>query len=84
MLINAQNISATGWDESMQAPWFNTFDGAVVHQYWYDNPQSLSLKYAWAKANQLLGVGPYTFNDVAGAPAPFQEDIWSAFDTFMI
>jgi Di-N-acetylchitobiase len=52
------NVTASGYDENMAAPWFNTFDGKQVEQYWYDSPTSLTLKYKYAKSMKLRGVGP--------------------------
>lgn len=76
------NMSASGKDENMHASWFNTFDGTTVSQYWYDDADSLSLKYSWAKANNVRGVGPYTFEDIDLLPAADRGKIWEAFDAF--
>jgi di-N-acetylchitobiase len=76
------------WDSTMLAPFFNTMenttkDNSLVQQYWYDDSQSLKLKYAWARSNELRGLGPYTFDDLNGAPAQEIQSMWSAFDTFL-
>ena len=76
------NMTSSGTDMNMQAPWFNTFDGEQVSQYWYDDVDSLSLKYAWAKANNLRGVGPFTFEDIDSLPVDHREAMWGAFDHF--
>ena len=72
--------SSTGrrWDAYQGAAWFNTVgDDGAVSQHWYDDVQSLSPKYAYARAQGLRGVGPYTFGDTT-EPAMFE-----AFDAFL-
>lgn len=91
-----QQTGKLRWDVDMQAPFFNTWnvsDGYQVYQYWYDNPQSLSMKFAWAKKNMILGVGPFAFPYIYGNKQSDEEerameddarDMWSAFDSFFI
>ena len=76
------NATAQGYDKSMNAPWFNTFDGKIVSQYWYDNADSLSLKYTYAKSLQLKGVGPFCFEDIDGLDVAERQKIWDAFSHF--
>tara|TARA_B100000524_G_C23628163_1_gene362225 strand:+ start:62 stop:1213 length:1152 start_codon:yes stop_codon:yes gene_type:complete len=82
MLEQLHCCSATGrrWDESQAAPWFNVFAGGTVLQYWYDDPQSLRLKYASARRQGLRGVGPYTFTDADGKGGM----MYQAFDAFLL
>ena len=76
------NATVEGYDKSMNAPWFNTFDGKVVSQYWYDNAESLGLKYTYAKSLQLKGVGPFCFDDIDGLDDQKRQNIWDAFELF--
>jgi di-N-acetylchitobiase len=68
------------WDDNQAAPYFNTVENNETVQYWYDNPQSLRSKYAFAAELGLRGVGPYTFSD---APADEFTDMWDALDVFL-
>ena len=55
------------WDVGQQSPYFN-YRGpgtkGVLHQMWYDDPESLLLKYQFAWTAGLRGTGPYTFDDL--------------------
>jgi di-N-acetylchitobiase len=55
--------STTGriWNKTLSAPFFDykATDG-VVHQVWYDDPESLGLKYDYALANGLRGIAMWT------------------------
>ncbi len=61
----------------------NTFDGATVRQYWYDDARSLGLKASWARDAALGGVGPYTFGYVAALDASARAAVWGSFDAFV-
>lgn len=65
LLDSGQALTPRRWDSSVQSPYFNfqAADGAV-HQMWYDDAESLTLKYQAARALSLRGVGPYTFDDL--------------------
>jgi len=45
------------WDTVSQTPWYRWNDGQKWHQVWYDNAQSLGLKYDLAENYGLQGVG---------------------------
>jgi len=86
--LNSPNGSLTGrmWDTSMQNPYFNYKDEkGVVHQIWYDDPESLNAKYRIAKAAGLRGTGPFTFDmldyktDIGKTQA---AAMWAALHTF--
>lgn len=84
--------STTGrrWDTSMQAPYFNTVEDGKTVQYWYDDPDSLGAKYAYAKRVGLRGVGPFTWADLDSTGdkthnplAPGEaKAMWQALDLF--
>ena len=64
---------ALQWDEASSSPFF---DVNGTHQMWYDDPRSLRLKYAAARARGVGGVGMWT-GDFSTATS-----MWAAFDAF--
>ena len=52
------------YNDSLAAPFFNIVDAATgqTEQLWYDDPASLSVKVAVAKAAGWRGVGPWNFD----------------------
>ena len=60
--------------------------GVKMYQYWFDNADSLRMKYKWAKEQNMVGIGPFTLNNVNihSTPEALQDsiDMWSAFDGF--
>jgi di-N-acetylchitobiase len=82
------NSTLTGrmWDDSVQSVWYNykAKDGAI-HQRWYDDPQSLAMKYAAAKEIGLRGVGPFCYSDIVyDTPLHTQQSMamWDALHSF--
>ncbi|KAG8437213.1 hypothetical protein GDO86_008057 [Hymenochirus boettgeri] len=54
------NSSITGslWDDVQESPFYNYKDVKErLHQVWYDDPKSISLKAAYVKARGLRGIG---------------------------
>jgi len=45
------------WQSNYQVPWYRYQDGSTWHQVWYDDDESLGLKYDQAINKNLLGVG---------------------------
>ena len=45
------------WDATSQTPWYRYNDGASWHQVWFDNADSIRLKFQLAKNAGLQGVG---------------------------
>lgn len=45
------------WDSTSQTPWYRWHDGTNWHQVWFDNAESLGLKYELARDHNLQGVG---------------------------
>ena len=81
-ILQRLRLNSTGgrqWDSTQGAPYFNTVEGNVTVQYWYDDVASLVPKYQYARRAGLRGVGPYVFMDVLGA-TPF----FDAFDAFLL
>ncbi|KAK3235098.1 hypothetical protein CYMTET_54689 [Cymbomonas tetramitiformis] len=93
MAILDSGNSTTGrrWDTSTMSPYFNYFaEDGTLHQIWYDDPESLGLKYRFAREMGLRGTGPYTYDDLdndgsqTGNPKAKQEagDMWKALHVF--
>eukprot|EP00048_Salpingoeca_helianthica_P017748 m.238852 g.238852 ORF g.238852 m.238852 type:complete len:375 (+) comp22080_c0_seq1:91-1215(+) len=87
----ARMLTQLRWDNSTQTPNFNyRGDDGAVHQVWFDNPQSLSIKYALAHTLGLRGVGPFMYdyldNDgkkTRNAKAPAEAAaMWQALHVF--
>ena len=53
-------------DESTETPFFHYVDtkSSKVHQVWYDDEKSSSLKYNVALDLGIRGVGPFTYSDL--------------------
>jgi len=88
VFINKWNVSEIRWDSTQKSPSVNMVRHNKTYQYWFDNAQSLALKYAYAKSKNLRGVGPFQFGDVvydnnADEKSRAQE-MWSAFDAFFV
>ncbi|TSM94613.1 Di-N-acetylchitobiase [Bagarius yarrelli] len=59
-IMKQVNSSMSGrlWDEIQLAPYFNYKDGTgTIHQVWYDDPESISLKAAYLGQQNLRGIG---------------------------
>jgi len=85
-----ENKTSTGrlYDKYLLSPYFNYVKDNVVHQVWYDDPDSLSTKYQYAKERNLLGVGPYelTFLDYTSNSPKVQQqtkEMWEALMKFL-
>jgi hypothetical protein len=50
------------WDTQSQTPWYTWYDGVTWHQVWFDNAESLGLKYQLAQDHGLAGVGMWALN----------------------
>ena len=74
----AASTTGAQWDANQGANYFNTVEGGVTVQYWYDDAESLRPKYAHAASLGLRGVGPFTFVDAKGVDA-----MWRALDAFL-
>ena len=57
-----KSASGRGWDEESKTPYFNYREANQTYQVWYDDPQSLSIKYKVATDMGLGGVGFWTGN----------------------
>jgi len=44
------------WDQHSQTPWYYYYNGSTPHQVWYDDAQSLGLKYDFLLERELQGI----------------------------
>ena len=57
----------------------------AVHQVWYDDAESMTVKYRIAREAGVRGTGPFTFDDLQyGTPEQVEdaESMWKALKTF--
>jgi len=82
-LLKFNSTSGRHWDDNLKAPYFNYKIGSQMHQVWYDDPESLVLKYKLAKSMKLRGVGMWTadFLDYENNPRETKE-MWDAMRIF--
>ena len=82
------NITPIRWDETEKSPFFNIISSNATRQVWYDDPQSLTAKYEYAKSMGLRGVGPFQFDDLVSdysvGETQRAQAMWSAFDAFFL
>lgn len=77
------SISGSQWDEDQQAPYYNYKDpSGQLHQVWYDNPRSISLKAEHIPQYGLRGIGMWNADclDYSGGAVAKQqtEEMWKA------
>ena len=75
--------SGLRWSTAYQSPYFNYIDSVnVVHQVWFDNPNSLGKKYAISADKNLRGVAIWNSDllDYGDLPRGKQETqmMWDA------
>lgn len=74
------------WDASTMTPYFNYKDtNGDVHQVWYDDAESMAVKYRIARESGIRGTGPFTFDDLQYSTAQQREDaasMWKALKNF--
>lgn len=61
----------SGWDSGSETPYKIWKDGSQWYQLWYDDDESISLKYAFTNSRGVAGSGMWALNyDVSS------EDLW--------
>eukprot|EP01084_Bolivina_argentea_P125829 222886_1 len=85
------NITAIRWDDIMKTHFVNIYghnQNTSMMQIWYDDPESLSYKYQYAKSKNLRGVGPYQFGDLIFEHSSDEKEramqMWAALDNFFV
>ncbi|XP_033635365.1 di-N-acetylchitobiase-like [Asterias rubens] len=84
--------STTGriFNETLGSPFFNYVDPTTggIRQLWYDDPESLMIRYSYAKSNQLRGVSMWNadFLDYTGDPVgrALTKAMWDAINSFFL
>jgi len=66
------------WDGVSQTPWYRWYDGQAWHQVWFDNAQSLSLKYQLARDYNLQGIGMWALGYDGS-----RTELWDAIRTYL-
>lgn len=61
------------WDEISQTPWYRWQEGGYWHQVWFDNAESLGLKYELARSHGLQGVGMWALGYDGDRPELWDE-----------
>ncbi|XP_078515398.1 di-N-acetylchitobiase-like [Lissotriton helveticus] len=84
-LMKQVNGSLTGrlWDDGVKSPYFDYKDTTgSLHQVWYDDPQSVSMKALYVKERGLGGIGMWDADclDYSDDPEAVQQtkDMWKA------
>jgi len=65
------------WDSKSSTPYWEQVSGNKRTQGWFDDPQSTTLKYQYAKSKNLLGVGTWYCGCGDG-----DKDLWAALNNF--
>ena len=82
------STSGRVWNASLQSPYFDyvAADGRK-HQVWYDDPQSLTLKYQFARSIGMKGLAFWNVDtlDYSGSPASkaLTDAMWEALSAFL-
>ena len=61
------------WETLSQTPWYCWQEDTIWHQVWFDNAQSLGLKYQLAQDHNLQGVGMWALNYDGARPEMWNE-----------
>lgn len=62
------------WDSNSHTPWYRYFSGGKWYQAWYDDEESIRLKYEYVKSQNLGGIGFWALGWEGNYP-----DIWKVF-----
>eukprot|EP01101_Sappina_pedata_P006978 TRINITY_DN3590_c0_g1_i1.p1 TRINITY_DN3590_c0_g1~~TRINITY_DN3590_c0_g1_i1.p1 ORF type:complete len:384 (-),score=135.90 TRINITY_DN3590_c0_g1_i1:19-1059(-) len=69
----------SGWDESSASPFADIQMSGQVHQFWYDNPNSLALKSELANLMGLRGIGMWNADSVDYDNPVQSSSMWNTF-----
>ncbi|XP_071490541.1 di-N-acetylchitobiase-like [Diadema antillarum] len=85
----ADNSTGRKWSKDYQAPYFDYKNSqtGLMTQVWYDDPESLQLRYNYAKKLGLLGVGPWHGDALDYRDDPVAKNLtqamWAAMASFV-
>lgn len=85
-LVQLSNIDVK-WDARLQSPYFHyKADDATDHQVWYDNVESLSFKYTYARQQTLHGLAIWNIDSLDYSDSPLAQgqtaEMWDALALF--
>ncbi len=80
-LLANDAVDGRQWDEASQTPYFSyQNENGTWHQVWYDDPESLAIKYGVARdALAIRGVGMWNADHLDYTDDQQVEDMWGAF-----
>ncbi|EDV25172.1 uncharacterized protein TRIADDRAFT_25812 [Trichoplax adhaerens] len=83
--LNSNKTSGSKWSNSSQSPYFNYKDAkGAIHQVWYDNPKSLSIKYSYAIKSGIRGIGMWSTDFPNYVQYPKESAaMWKCIDTVL-
>eukprot|EP01133_Synstelium_polycarpum_P001012 gene1012-1150_t len=87
--IYNSTIPTTGeiWSDANTMPYMNYINPTdkLVHQVWYENPQSIAAKVAAIKPFGLGGIAIFQLETIVGTglPANIAQEMWDATATFL-
>ncbi len=67
------DIYGRQWEVFSQTPWYYWYQGGQWHQTWYDDAESLGLKYQLAQDHNLQGVGMWALDYDGSRPELWDE-----------
>ena len=87
LLLLANSSSGRIFDIATASPHFNykASDGSL-HQVWYDDPESLGIKFKYARTQQMAGVAFWNIDSLSYKQEQPQPTLmmWQAIDTFLL
>jgi len=63
------------WDAPSQTPWYHYTSNSVIHQTWYDDGESMALKYRFVKSRNLQGTMIWALGYDNG-----RNELWNAIE----
>lgn len=82
-------LTTTGllYDTTTESLYFTYKNVSVLHQVWFDNPKSLSIKYKYAKRMNLRGLAFWNIDTLDYGETPNakkqQQEMWEAIEVFL-
>ncbi len=83
-----KSTATVHWNATLASPYFMYKHQSThqVHQVWYDNPESLQLKFIYAKTQSLRGLAVWEFDQLDYSDSPRAklqtQEMWDAFSVF--
>jgi len=75
------------WNTTLETPYFDYKMNGTEHQVWYDDPESLQLKYIYAKQHAVRGLAFWNVDSLDYSDSPFSmkltAEMWEAVSVFL-